>query len=77
MNIIEKNMAERELSHKMMMEKNPVYASLYQAAQQRAVEKKRCEEILSSYGSCVPEKDKMERPLTDEELRINEILKNY
>lgn len=80
MNAIERKKAEQAKRHQEMMKSNPAYAMLYEHAQKRAREEKRCNDILSCYGPSgyIPPKGKEEpRKPTDEELQMQEILKNY
>lgn len=80
MNIIEREEARRAAEHRKMMEENPIYASLHQHAQKRASEEKRCDEIINSYGPygyILPKGKEEPRKPTDEELQMQEILKNY
>lgn len=80
MNAIERKAAEGEKKHQEMMKTNPVYSSLYEHAQKRASEEKRRTEILNGFGPSgyiPPKGEEKLRELTDEELHIQSILKNY
>ncbi len=80
MDTVERRIAEQEKRHKEMMETDPIYASLYEYAQKRGSEEQRRTEILNSFGASgyiLSKGEEKPRELTDEELHIQSILKNY
>lgn len=79
MNTVERQLAEQSKKHKEMMQSNPAYALLYRHAQEKANAEKHRIEILNSYGpsSYIPKNQDKPRQPTDEELLIENVLKNY
>lgn len=80
MDVIERRLAEQNMKHNEMMQSSPIYASLHKHAHKRATEEARRNQILDSYGLygyILPEGKEEPRKPTDEELLMQEILKNY